>query len=149
MVADRGLSHVAAGREVARADLGVGRELPNDREARGVGERLEEADVRVDEGGLRARHERMVSMDIDIDKYQYMRHPADRHSEGDPMDHNIAAWMIAGGPHVETQQTQREREQLHAFIESHRAAERGPSVLERIRLYVRPVASTEPACCPA
>ena len=65
------------------------------------------------------------------------------------MDHNIAAWMIAGGPHVETLQTQREREQLHAFLESHRAAERGPNVLERFRLFVRPVAATEPACCPA
>ena len=65
------------------------------------------------------------------------------------MDHNIAAWMIAGGPHVETERTRRDREQLHAFLESHRADERGPNVLERIRLFVRPGAATQPACCPA
>ena len=69
--------------------------------------------------------------------------------EGDPLDHNIAAWMIAGGPHVETQRSRREREQLHALLESQRADEPGPGVVDRIRLLVRPTAPVEPACCPA
>ena len=65
------------------------------------------------------------------------------------MDHNIAAWMIAGGPHVETHRSRREREQLHAFLESRHAPERGARLIARIREIVRPVAATEPACCAA
>ena len=65
------------------------------------------------------------------------------------MEPNIAAWMIAGGPHVETERSRREREQLHAFLETQRATDRGPGFFARIRLAVRPVAPAEPACCPA
>jgi len=72
------------------------------------------------------------------------------------MDPNIAAWMIAGGPHMELQATRRDREQLHAFLDSQRA-EPGPSVIERIRDRLRPAAPTTPggracldgACSPA
>jgi hypothetical protein len=92
----------------------------------------------------------MVSINFDIDKHQYDRHSGAVSTERrTPMDHNIAAWMIAGGPHVETRQTQREREQLHAFVEGQRTVERGPGLLARFREIVRPVAATEPACCPA
>jgi hypothetical protein len=42
VVAHRRLGDVTARGEVARTDLGVGRELANDREPGGVGERLEE-----------------------------------------------------------------------------------------------------------
>ena len=65
------------------------------------------------------------------------------------MDHNIAAWMIAGGPRLETLRTQREREQRHAFLEVQHFADRGPGLVERLRLAIRPVAAPEPACCPA
>lgn len=65
------------------------------------------------------------------------------------MDHNVAAWMIAGGPRVETQQDRREREQLHAYLDSQRAPERAPGLVARIRDLVRPIAVAEPACCPA
>jgi hypothetical protein len=67
------------------------------------------------------------------------------------MDTNIAAWMIAGGPHVETHAQTREREQLYAFRESQRVEQIDrPSLTARIRTFVKPTA-TEPelACCPA
>jgi hypothetical protein len=66
-----------------------------------------------------------------------------------PMDTNIAAWMIAGGPRLEAAQGQREREQLHAYLDSQRAAEHGPGLIERIRGLVRPTVPAQPACCPA
>lgn len=66
------------------------------------------------------------------------------------MDTNIAAWMIAGGPHAETHAQAREREHLYAFRES-RLVEQidRPSLVARIRSLVKPTA-TEPelACCP-
>jgi hypothetical protein len=65
------------------------------------------------------------------------------------MDHNIAAWMIAGGPQIELASERRDREQLHAYLEGQRSAEPGPSLVERIRDLVRPAARVEPACCPA
>ena len=66
------------------------------------------------------------------------------------MDHNIAAWMIAGGPRIETMQSRREREQLHAYLESQASAAHGPSFVARLRDLVRPAAApVEPACCPA
>ena len=67
------------------------------------------------------------------------------------MDTNIAAWMIAGGPHVETHASQREREQLHAFRESQRVEQSGrPGLMARIRSLVQqapPAANLD--CCPA
>ncbi len=64
---------------------------------------------------------------------------------------NVAAWMIAGGPQIETRQSRLEREQLHAFRESRRVVhEDDPGILERIRSFVRPESRTaEPVCCPA
>ena len=61
------------------------------------------------------------------------------------MDPNIAAWMIAGGPHVENPHAQRDREQLFAFRESQRAAshDAGPGLLARLARFVRP----EPVAC--
>ena len=64
------------------------------------------------------------------------------------MDPNIAAWMIAGGPRLDTERTQREREQLHAYLERDDPTDRGPGFLERIRHLVRPAAA-QPACCVA
>ena len=64
------------------------------------------------------------------------------------MDTNLSAWMIAGGPRIELQATQRDREQLHAFRESQRVD--GPSLVARIRNLVgsKP-AETRLDCCPA
>jgi len=71
------------------------------------------------------------------------------------MDPNIAAWMIAGGPRMELQATRRDREHLHAYLDSQRS-EPGPSVIERIRGRLRPAATTpggracvDAACSPA
>ena len=68
------------------------------------------------------------------------------------MDTNIAAWMIAGGPHLETHASRREREQLYAFRESQREREqsRRSGLLARIRSLVHqapPAANLD--CCPA
>ena len=67
------------------------------------------------------------------------------------MDTNIAAWMIAGGPHIEIHADAREREQLHAFRESQRAEQMDqPSLVARIRSFVKPAAAEpEFVCCPA
>jgi hypothetical protein len=66
------------------------------------------------------------------------------------MDTNIAAWMIGGGPRIEDPHAQREREQLHAFLESQRIARHEPGAIERIRQLVRrSPAAAEPVCCPA
>lgn len=67
------------------------------------------------------------------------------------MDMNVAAWMIAGGPHVETHAQAREREQLYAFRESQRVEQIGrPSLVARIRhLVTRTAAQPELGCCPA
>lgn len=67
------------------------------------------------------------------------------------MDTNIAAWMIAGGPHVETHAQAREREQLYALRESQRVEQMDrPSLVARIRSLVRLTASEpEITCCPA
>ena len=67
------------------------------------------------------------------------------------MDTNITAWMIAGGPRIETQADAREREQLHAFRESQRVARTaGPSLLDRIRGISRaPEDEIDLVCCPA
>lgn len=67
------------------------------------------------------------------------------------MDTNIAAWMIAGGPRLETHAQTREREQLYAFRESQRVEQVDrPSLIARIRGLVRSTAAApELACCPA
>lgn len=65
------------------------------------------------------------------------------------MDHNVAAWMIAGGPHLETEMSRREREQLHAYLDSRRETDSGPGFVQRLRDLIRPVGATEPSCCPA
>ena len=67
------------------------------------------------------------------------------------MDTNIAAWMIAGGPHVETHAQAREREQLHAFRDSQREANAGrPGILDRLRAIGRPQpVERDLAWCPA
>ena len=67
------------------------------------------------------------------------------------MDPNIAAWMIAGGPRVELASQRRDREQLHAYLESQRVtnADR-PTWLDRLR-GVRPIrqAQADLVCCAA
>ncbi|MDQ3128685.1 MAG: hypothetical protein M3Q66_09575 [Chloroflexota bacterium] len=67
------------------------------------------------------------------------------------MDPNIAAWMIAGGPHVQTHAQTREREQLYAFRESQRLERSDrPSLVARIRSLVQPApAAANLDCCPA
>ena len=63
------------------------------------------------------------------------------------MDDNFAAWMIAGGPRVETRATAREREQLLAFRESQRRDHVG--LIDRLRGIVRPKESeVDLVCCP-
>ena len=64
------------------------------------------------------------------------------------MDTNIAAWMIAGGPRIELRATQREREQLHAYLDSQRAET--ASLVDRIRRLVQlRRADSDLGCCPA
>ena len=64
------------------------------------------------------------------------------------MDTNLAAWMIAGGPRVELQATLREREQLHALLESRKADH--VSLIDRIRGRIRSnAAEVDLVCCPA
>jgi hypothetical protein len=64
------------------------------------------------------------------------------------MDTNVAAWMIAGGPHIDNPAADREREQLRAFRESQRVEHVG--LIDRLRGMIRPTAA-EPdlACCAA
>ena len=71
MVRDRWLADVAARGEVAGARLGLGGELPDDRESGGIREGRQEADLRVEVGGLRSCHARSISFDFDIDKIRY------------------------------------------------------------------------------
>ena len=64
------------------------------------------------------------------------------------MDTNLAAWMIAGGPRIDLQATQRDREQLYALRESTRTEHVG--WIERIlgRSRSRTV-EVDLVCCPA
>ena len=67
------------------------------------------------------------------------------------MDTNIAAWMIGGGPQIEDPHAARDREQLHAFLESQRDVEPARiGLIERVRSLVQPKPA-EPAldCCTA
>jgi hypothetical protein len=62
------------------------------------------------------------------------------------MDANFAAWMIGGGPRIETLAMKREREQLHAFRESQRREHVG--LLDRLRGITRPTTTeTDLVCC--
>jgi len=64
------------------------------------------------------------------------------------MDTNIAAWMIAGGPRIELQADQREREQLYAFRESQRVER--VSLIDRLRGLTRSrQIETDLVCCAA
>ena len=63
------------------------------------------------------------------------------------MDENFAAWMIAGGPRVETRAMAREREQLFAFRESQRRDHVG--LIDRLRGITRPKAEVDLVCCAA
>ena len=64
------------------------------------------------------------------------------------MDTNIAAWMIAGGPRIELRSTQREREQLHAYLDRQRVEQ--ASLVDRLRRLVQPRrADSDLSCCPA
>ena len=67
------------------------------------------------------------------------------------MDQNFSAWMIAGGTRSEDPHTARDREQLHALLESRRVIRPAqPSLFARIREIVQPTAARhDPACCPA
>jgi hypothetical protein len=72
--------------------------------------------------------------------------------EVSPVDPNIAAWMIGGGPRIELASVRRDREQLHAYLDSQRdlATQSGPGLVARIARIVRPApACPDPACCPA
>ena len=47
------------------------------------------------------------------------------------MEHNLLAWMVAFGPHIELASTIRDRNNLHAFLESRRATH--ASLIDRVR----------------
>ena len=68
MVADRGLGHVAARREVTGADLALRGELAKDREAGGVRGGLEKPDVGI---GRTLHCLGTISALLDIDNDQY------------------------------------------------------------------------------
>jgi hypothetical protein len=64
------------------------------------------------------------------------------------MDKNFAAWMIAGGPLVQTHAEIREREQLLAFREGQRHEHVG--LIDRLRGFARPkTAEADLTCCAA
>ena len=64
------------------------------------------------------------------------------------MDTNFAAWMIAGGPRVETQAEGRERQHLIAFRENQRREHVG--LIDRLRGVTRPATSeVDLVCCAA
>jgi hypothetical protein len=67
------------------------------------------------------------------------------------MDTNLAAWMITGGPRIELHASERDRAQLHAYLESQRVAGSDRvGLIGRLRAILsatRPAA--DPACCPA
>ena len=64
------------------------------------------------------------------------------------MDTNIAAWMIAGGPQIETLADQRDRENLRAFRESQRTTEpERVGLFERIRHLAAPKPAPQLDCC--
>ena len=65
------------------------------------------------------------------------------------MDTNIAAWMIGGGPRLETERSRREQEQLHAYLEHQHTDERGPGLAERIRGLFRSTPPERATCCAA
>jgi hypothetical protein len=66
----------------------------------------------------------------------------------DDMDTNLAAWMIAGGPRIDLQATQRDREQLYALRESRKAEHVG--WMDRILGRSRPrTVEIDLVCCPA
>jgi len=91
-------------------------------------------------------------MNVYIDKYQYVGDDGVSPKHRSPqMDTNIAAWMVSGGPHVQTRAQAREREQLYAFRESQLVEKIGrPSLVARIRSLITPTpAEPELACCPA
>jgi hypothetical protein len=72
---------------------------------------------------------------------------SNKRKEPDMMDKNIAAWMIAGGPLVESHTETREREQLRAFREGQRRDHVG--LIARLRAITRSsTPDTELACCP-
>jgi hypothetical protein len=91
----------------------------------------------------------ILSIVVDIDKYRYQGHAGAHQRKEIAMDTNIAAWMIAGGPRLETERSRREQEQLHAYIESQHVDERGPSLAERVRALIRPTAPERATCCAA
>jgi hypothetical protein len=70
---DGWLLDVAAGGEVAGADLGCAGQLAKDGKARRIRKGLEEPDVGVCLGRSGSRHRAIVSIGIYIDKYQYYR----------------------------------------------------------------------------
>ena len=67
------------------------------------------------------------------------------------MDTNLAAWMIAGGPQIEIHGSERDRAQLHAYLESQRVSEPARSgLLQRLRRIAQPKPdAADLACCPA
>lgn len=67
------------------------------------------------------------------------------------MDTNIAAWMIGGGPQIANPHADRDRDQLHAFRESQRVADRERGgVIDRIRRLVGGTsAAAQLDCCTA
>jgi hypothetical protein len=67
---------------------------------------------------------------------------------GTTMDTNFAAWMIGGGPRIETEAAERQREHLRAFRESQRREHVG--LIDRLRGISRPKETeVDLICCTA
>ena len=83
MVRNGRLADVTAGGEVAGARFRVRRELPNDRQSRGIGEGSEQTDVRVEVGGADSCHlRRSISSYVYIDNGRYLWHiDTDRYTD--------------------------------------------------------------------
>jgi hypothetical protein len=150
MVRHGWLAHVTARRQVTRANLRLSGELAHDRQANGIAECLEEADVRV--GGTLHGVTISTSIYIDNDQCAAILINVDMAPEefvvSYPLrdqDYNVVAWML-GGRNPRDAELRRHRRAIAAARVS------GDSLLGRLRRAVRP-ASQPPVpaldCCPA
>ena len=67
------------------------------------------------------------------------------------MDTNLAAWITAGGPHIEAPSVRREREHLLAIRDRQRRLHAGrPGLVDRLRGIVSPTRpEADLVCCTA
>lgn len=68
------------------------------------------------------------------------------------MDANLSAWMISGGPRIETPPVNRDQLHLATLRAEARLDRLGPGLVARLAAALRPTparSSLDAACCPA